>query len=134
MPASTQPVQRRLLESTAMLASLAYVVALGLLAAAAAFSPAPGLQRIAVDGVIASIVFDNFWGLSGTILQSGAGAKIKAFIPVAAWHLAPELLIAAQPEVWDLTLAVGASFAGLWLVRSGAQNEQAAVYRKRAFA
>lgn len=63
MLASTQSARRRLFGSASILVSLFYAAALGLLAAAAAFPPAPGLHHLAVDGAMASIVFDHFWGV-----------------------------------------------------------------------
>jgi hypothetical protein len=272
--ASMRSVQQQIFGSASTLASLLYAVAIGLLAAAAAFPPTPGLQRFAVDGAMASAIFDNFWGverndtavwrwskyqsiihfdayreysgiilslpltapqypdapataitfatdvqspftldiapswriyhvllapegwlwmhpglqLTGVSASSGtadrralgvavgsvrirpAGERLEllatlrcatvvvtallahawlrlwlpssisiagslgiALIPVAAWRLAPDLTAAIQPGVWDLTLAVGAGFAGLWLVKSALQDEQTAVCRKRAF-
>lgn len=275
MLVSAHSVQQRLFGSASLLVSLLYIVAIGLLAATAAFPPAPGLQRVAVDGTMAPAVFDNFWGverndtavwrwskdqsiihfsayreysgvvlsmpltapqypdapataitfatdvqspftvsvapswrthhvllapegwiwmhpglqLTGVSASSGtpdrralgvavgevrmrpAGERLWlpavlrcativattllahawlrlwlpssvsmavslsiALIPAAAWHLAPETATAVQPGVWDLIVTIGAGFAGLWLVKSAAQGEQPAVYRKRAFA
>ena len=271
---STHSLQQRFFGSASMLIHLMYLAAIGTLAALAAFPPAPGLQRIAVDGAGASEIFDHFWGaernntavwrwskdqstihfsayreysnvilsmpltapqypdapavaitfatdtaspftlritphwrtyhfllaprgwtwmhpglqLTGVAPYSGtadrralgvavgevrmrpagerlwlpaalrcttvvvvallvhawlrlrmsssvsmAGSLIIALIPVAGWHLAPDMMVAEPPGIWELTLMVGAGFAGLWLAKSYAIGDQIAGYRKRAF-